>query len=58
MMNTGNFELNIQNYTQSELEELFELPPHRPYSKWMVENKESKLRQNIQNDATIAPHRS
>jgi hypothetical protein len=46
-----NFDLNIQNYNLSELEEIFELP--KGYNNSMFEIKESRLRQNIQSNSTI-----
>jgi hypothetical protein len=48
-----NFDLNIQNYTIGELEEIFELPTG--YDASIVEMKETKLRQNILSDGTISP---
>jgi hypothetical protein len=46
------FDLNIQNYKNRELEEIFELPPN--YDASIVEMKETKLRQNILQDSTIS----
>ena len=46
-----NFDLNIHNYTIEELEEIFELRGN--YNILSIENKETKLRQNIMNDSTI-----
>jgi hypothetical protein len=46
-----NFDLNIQNYKMTELEEIFELPTN--YDASIVEMKETKLRQNILSDSTI-----
>lgn len=47
-----NFDLNINNYKNNELEEIFELPPG--YDASLVEMKETKLRQNILQDSTIS----
>lgn len=47
----SNFDLNINNYTFQELEELFELPKN--YDPSIIEIKETKLRQNILNDQNI-----
>jgi len=47
----SNFDLNISNYTLKELEEIFEL--NNNYDITTVEQKESKLRQNIMNDKNI-----
>jgi len=47
----SNFDLNINNYTFQELEELFELPKN--YDPSIIEIKETKLRQNIVNDQNI-----
>jgi hypothetical protein len=49
-MNSG-FDLNIENYSKSELEEIFDLPLN--YDESIVEMKETKLRQNIMGDQTI-----
>ena len=49
-MNT-NFDLNINNYTQKELELIFELPPN--YDENMIEIKETKLKQNILADNSV-----
>ena len=49
---TSNFDLNISNYNKTELEELLELPPN--YDESIIEMKETKLRQNIINDNSIA----
>ena len=46
-----NFDLNIENYKLSELEEIFELP--KDYTHSMFETNESRLRQNIQSNNTI-----
>ena len=46
-----NFDLNINNYTIKELEELFELPNN--YDDSIIEIKEIKLRENIINDRSI-----
>ena len=48
----ANFDLNINNYTIKELEELFELPPNG-YDQDLLEQQEAKLRQNIVGDYTI-----
>lgn len=47
----SNFDLNIKNYTITELEELFELP--RNYDESILEIQETKLRQNIMTDRSI-----
>jgi len=47
----SNFDLNIKNYTTTELEELFNLPDN--YDESIVEIKETKMRQNIINDKNI-----
>jgi hypothetical protein len=47
----SNFDLNINNYTFQELEDLFELPKN--YDPSIIEIKETKLRQNIVNDQNI-----
>lgn len=49
-MNT-NFDLNINNYTIKELEDIFGLPLN--YDESIVEIQETKLRQNIINDKAI-----
>ena len=46
-----NFDLNIDNYTIKELEELFELPSS--YDESIIEMKEIKLRENIMSDKSI-----
>jgi hypothetical protein len=46
-----NFDLNIDNYTIRELEELLELPNN--YDESIIEMKEIKLRENIINDRSI-----
>ena len=46
-----NFDLNIDNYTIKELEELFELPNN--YDESIIEMKEIKLRENIISDRSI-----
>jgi hypothetical protein len=51
--NSAKFDLNITNYTKSELEQLFDLPSN--YDESVVEMQETKLRQNIMNDKTIVP---
>ena len=47
----SNFDLNINNYTIKELEELFELPSN--YDESIIEIQETKLRQNIITDKSI-----
>ena len=47
----SNFDLNINNYTIIELEELFELPPN--HDETIIEIKETKLRQHIISDRNI-----
>ena len=51
--NSAKFDLSISNYTKPELEQLFELPPN--YDESIVEMQETKLRQNIISDKSIAP---
>lgn len=46
-----NFDLNLNNYTPTELSEMFELPEN--YDKNMIEIKEAKLLASILNDPTI-----
>lgn len=48
----SNFDLNINNYSHQELEELFELP--KSYDLTLIETKENKLRQNIIGDNKIS----
>ena len=50
-MNMSTFDLNIQNYTIKELEDLFELPKN--YDESIIEIQETKLRQNIMIDRSI-----
>jgi hypothetical protein len=45
------FDLNINNYTKQELSSLFDLPPN--YDNSILEIKESKLRENIINNAKV-----
>jgi hypothetical protein len=45
------FDLNIKNYTRSELIEMFELPSN--FDKTIIEAKESKLIENIMNNTQI-----
>lgn len=45
------FDLNINNYTKKELEDIFELPLN--YDESMVETQETKMRHNILNDNNI-----
>jgi len=47
-----NFDLNIENYKQHELEEIFQLPPK--YDNKILEIQETKLRQNILLDGSIS----
>ena len=47
-----NFDLNIENYKQRELEEIFQLPKN--YDSKLLEIQEAKLRQNILIDGTIS----
>jgi len=47
----SNFDLNIQNYTTKELEDLFDLPEN--YDDSIIEMQETKLRQNIFSDKSI-----
>jgi len=47
----SNFDLNLNNYTIIELEELFELPPN--YDETIIEIKETKLRQHIISDKNV-----
>ena len=47
----SNFDLNINNYNITELEELFELPSN--HDETIIEMKETKLRQHIMNDRNI-----
>lgn len=46
------FDLNINNYSTKELEDLLELPNN--YDESIIEMKETKLRQNIINDNSIS----
>jgi hypothetical protein len=50
-MNSINFDLNIGNYSKSELEEILELPSN--YDENIIQLKETKLRQNIMSDISI-----
>lgn len=47
-----NFDLNIENYNRNELIEMFELPKN--FNKNMVDDKESKLRENIMNNKQLS----
>jgi hypothetical protein len=47
----SNFDLNIQNYSKRELEELLELPMN--YDENIIEMKTTKLAQNISTDLSI-----
>lgn len=49
-MNT-NFDLNINNYSRNELEQIFELPSN--YDENIIEIKETKLKQNILGDNSV-----
>jgi hypothetical protein len=51
MNSLTNFDLNIGNYSKSELEEIFELPMN--YDEFIIQRKETKLRQNIMSDLSI-----
>ena len=51
MSSISNFDLNIGNYSKSELEEILELPTN--YDESTIQMKETKLRQNIMNDVSI-----
>lgn len=46
-----NFDLNINNYTKHELEEMFDLPPN--YDLSIIELKETKVRESIISDKSI-----
>ena len=46
-----NFDLNIENYDKDELIQMFELPEN--FNKSIVDDKESKLRENILNNREI-----
>lgn len=48
----SNFDLNIQNYSKRELEEILELPLN--YDENVIDMKTTKLIQNITNDGTIS----
>ena len=50
-MISSTFDLNIQNYTTKELEDIFELPLN--YNKTDVETQEKKMRLNILNDNNV-----
>jgi hypothetical protein len=51
MKSSTNFDLNIGNYSKSELEEILELPLN--YDENIIHMKEAKLRQNIMNDLSV-----
>ena len=51
MNSTSNFDLNIGNYSKTELEEILELPMN--YDESIIQMKENKLRQNIISDLSI-----
>ena len=51
MNSTTNFDLNIGNYSKSELEEILELPTN--YDENIIQLKETKLRQNIMSDLSV-----
>jgi hypothetical protein len=48
----SNFDLNIQNYSKRELEDILELPLN--YDENMIEIKSTKLIQNVANDKTVS----
>ena len=48
----SNFDLNIQNYSRKELEEILELPVN--YDENVIDIKSTKLIQNVTNDGTIS----
>ena len=48
---SGNFDLNINNYKKQELEEIFDLPGN--YDHAFIQLKASKLRDNINSDTNI-----
>jgi hypothetical protein len=48
----ANFDLNIDNYSKQELEEILGLPSN--YDESIIDLKETKLRQNIINDGSIS----
>jgi len=48
----SNFDLNIQNYSKRELEEILDLPLN--YDENIVDIKATKLTQNITNDQTVS----
>ena len=51
MNSPTNFDLNIGNYSKSELEEILELPTN--YDENVIQMKETKLRQNIMSDLSV-----
>jgi hypothetical protein len=51
MSSYSNFDLNIGNYSKTELEEILELPTN--YDETVIQMKEAKLRQNIMSDLSI-----
>ena len=51
MNSTTNCDLNIGNYSKSELEEILELPTN--YDENIIQLKETKLRQNIMSDLSV-----
>jgi hypothetical protein len=53
MKSSTNFDLNIGNYSKSELEEILELPTN--YDENIIQLNETKLRQNIMNDLSVNP---
>lgn len=53
MSSYSNFDLNIGNYSKTELEEILELPTN--YDETVIQTKEAKLRQNIMSDLSIPP---
>jgi hypothetical protein len=54
MKSSNNFDLNIGNYSKTELEEILELPTD--YDENIIQMKETKLRQNIMNNLSIPSH--
>ena len=51
MNSMSKFDLNIGNYSKRELEEILELPMN--YDEFIIQTKETKLRQNIISDLSI-----
>jgi hypothetical protein len=50
-MNSANFDLNIKNYKQAELEEMFDLPAN--YDQAFLQMKTDQLRNTVVSDITI-----